>query len=428
MEYNFKKFRIRDIKQYTINPLYKNSFYLISNSLVGSFLGFIFWMVAAKLYNTEEVGISTAIFSAIGLISALSQIGLDTSVIRYFPETKNKTNLINICIFIPFILSLLLSSVYLLGLNIWSPKLSILTNFRYSLLFVTFAGAYTIYSLLSNIYVAGRSAKFSFFLSTFWASMKIPFLIALSSLGLLGIFNSWGFVTILSSVIGIIAIKKLYNEYKLKIKFEKELLIKMINYSLSNYIAGLLFSSPILVLPIILANYLNPSMATFFYISWMIAGLFYTVIGVTNLSLFAECSHDIKALKNNIFSALKLILLIIVPGTIVVALFSDKILLIFGKSYSENASTLLILLVLSSFPYAINQMFITLNKVKMKKLPIIYFNAFTSVCLFSIVFATIGQMGIISVGIGWLTAQSVSSLIASVYVYKTYFVVSSKIL
>jgi len=53
--------------------------------------GFVFWMLAAKLYPKEDVGIATALISSMSLV-LLSIFGLDFYIIHFFPE-KDKNNI-----------------------------------------------------------------------------------------------------------------------------------------------------------------------------------------------------------------------------------------------------------------------------------------------------------------------------------------------
>ena len=409
------KILINNIK----NPLYANSYYLILNSIVGSALGFVFWMIAARYYSTNDVGLVVAIFSAIGLLTAISKIGLDIAIIKYLPMQQNKIEIVNLSLSLPLTISFVLAIIYLSGVTIWSPNLLILNDKIYSSIFIIFTCAYTMFTLQNNIFIAVRFAKMSFFLSTFWAILKIPLLIIFSSLGLIGVFSSWGLMTVISSVVGIIILSRIFDGYKPFIILKSDLIKSMMHYSFGNYIAGFLFSMPSLIIPLFLVN-INPEMSAFFYIAWMIAGILYSMMGAINLSLFAECSHNSDKLKANLISTLKLILIILVPATAAVILFGNYILSSFGENYSNNAYKLLILLTVSSFPYAINQIFITINRVKAKVMPIIYLNGFIALCVFFIISISINEIGLISVGIAWLVTQCISALIASIYIYKTY--------
>ena len=55
----------KNLKQVLSTRFYSNAFYLMLNAVVMSLLGFFFWMVAARFYTEAEVGLSSAIISAI---------------------------------------------------------------------------------------------------------------------------------------------------------------------------------------------------------------------------------------------------------------------------------------------------------------------------------------------------------------------------
>ena len=74
------------------DPLYKNSFFIMLTSLSNAGFGFFFWMLAAKLYPKEDVGIATALISSMSLLILLTRFGLDVAIIRFFPE-KDKSSI-----------------------------------------------------------------------------------------------------------------------------------------------------------------------------------------------------------------------------------------------------------------------------------------------------------------------------------------------
>ena len=69
-------------------PLHSNSVYLVGNSAVVGFLGFMFWVVAARLYTAEDVGLGSALISAALLLSFLARFGLGFGVIRFLPANQ----------------------------------------------------------------------------------------------------------------------------------------------------------------------------------------------------------------------------------------------------------------------------------------------------------------------------------------------------
>jgi len=68
------------------DPLYRNSFFIMLTNISTAGFGFAFWMLAAKLYPKEEVGVATVLISSIALLVNLSRLGLDFSIIRFFQK------------------------------------------------------------------------------------------------------------------------------------------------------------------------------------------------------------------------------------------------------------------------------------------------------------------------------------------------------
>jgi O-antigen/teichoic acid export membrane protein len=65
--------------------LYRNAIYLMLNSAMYALTGFFFWIVAARLYPPEVVGLVSSAIAAIGLLSLLSTVGLDYGLLRFLP-------------------------------------------------------------------------------------------------------------------------------------------------------------------------------------------------------------------------------------------------------------------------------------------------------------------------------------------------------
>jgi len=64
---------------------------MLSTGVMAVF-GFFFWVINARLYSAEQVGIGTTLISIMTLISSFSILGLGNGLIRYLPtsERKNK--------------------------------------------------------------------------------------------------------------------------------------------------------------------------------------------------------------------------------------------------------------------------------------------------------------------------------------------------
>jgi O-antigen/teichoic acid export membrane protein len=129
------------------------------------------------------------------------------------------------------------------------------------------------------------------------------------------------------------------------------------------------------------------------------------------MSLFAEGSYEEEKLGLNVRRSLKLILLILVPTVILALAFADKLLLAFGSPYSESATTLLRILILSTLPLAVNTVYLFVKRVEKKLNILIAVYAFIAVITLALTYILLPTMGITGAGIAWLSSNGVVAVV-----------------
>lgn len=108
MSFNAKSMRIVTAKG---RSFLRNTTFLVLSSLSHNILVLLFWVVAAELYSKQNVGIAASVLSSLLLIELVSRLGLDYSIIRFFPE-KEKCQIFSTSIILASSLSLLLGIIY----------------------------------------------------------------------------------------------------------------------------------------------------------------------------------------------------------------------------------------------------------------------------------------------------------------------------
>ncbi len=179
-----------EMKYHLHDPLLKNSIFIMLTSISGAGFGFIFWMLAAKLYSAGDVGIATALISSMALLVLLSRFGLDFSIIRFFP-THDKSRIFSTSALITTSFAVLFGAIFIAGVDIFSPELGLLKSPQNAALFLTFLAANSVTALTAISFVAIRKAGFQF-LQSIIVGTRILFLIPLIALGAIGIFGAVG--------------------------------------------------------------------------------------------------------------------------------------------------------------------------------------------------------------------------------------------
>jgi len=399
------------------DSLYRNSIYLMLSTGVMAVFGFFFWVINARLYSAEQVGIGTTLISIMTLISSFSILGLGNGLIRYLPTSERKNKKINTSFTLVGLTSVFISIFFLVFLKTFSPRLLFVReSIIFSLLFILFAAFASLSTISENVFIAYRSSKFVLIKNTIFSIVKLILPIFLVALGVYGIVMSIGIamaVTFLVSLVFLI----LHFNYLPKPIIDRIVVKRMTKFSLGNYIAGFIGGLPAMVLPILITNSIGAKFSAYFYLDMMIANLLFIIPMATSQSLFAEGSYSETELKVHLKKAIKIISLILMPAILVTFLFGKYILLAFGKEYSSEGVTFLQILAISgiflSINYIGNSIFYIKHRIKLVIL--VNFIGASTVLSLSIIFIHNNLLGI---GVGWVMGQGIISVIYLLFIKK----------
>jgi O-antigen/teichoic acid export membrane protein len=409
------------LKQVFHVPLYANAFYLMMNSAVTALLGFFFWLIVARLYQPTYVGTGSAAISAATLLALLSILGFDYALIRFLPNSNKKGETINSCLTVGCLASVVASLIFVAGLGIWSPALLFIRgNPIFFAAFVTFTVSCTISALLNGTFVAQRRAGFVLASSTISNLVKLtlPVLLVMFFYTF-GIFASWGLGLVVALPIGIFFfLPRSQTDYRPFFAINRGVVNDMFHYSFINYVSLLLWTAPGLILPLLVINILGAEANAYFYIAWAMAGLLSAIPLATSLSLFAEGSYNEQQLQQNTTRSLKLISLLLLPAIVVIFLIGDKLLLLFGEAYSQNATTLLWVLAIASIPVSFNFIYLSVRRVQNKLTGVVGLTLFIAIATLLLSYLLLPKFGLLGVGIAWIASQGMAALITGQRLWK----------
>ncbi|MFC1682133.1 archaeosortase/exosortase family protein [Nanoarchaeota archaeon] len=399
----FKKKKVF-MKKIMNDSLYKNSIYMMLSTLVMAVLGFVFWIICARLFTTENVGLATTMISVATLITSFSLLGLNAGLIRYLPKSDDKNKKINTIFTLVTLVTIIVATIFILTLNIFSPRLlfikeSLLLSFSF-IFFMIFS---SLANLVNSVFVAFRNTKYVLMKNTLFSILKLglPFLFV--SLGAYGLFSSWMISLFISFVFLFFILIYKFN-YKPKFVFHDTIIKKIGKFSFGNYIAGFVGALPLMLLPLMITNLINPETTAYYYIAMMIASLLFMIPGSTNQSLFAEGSHSQENLKLQIIKAVKIISVLLIPGIFLTFFFGKYILLAFGKDYSLQGFRFLQIIILSGVFIGANKIFESVFKVRKKIKEILIVNLIGAITILGLSYFWINK-GLLWIGIAWSIGQ-----------------------
>jgi len=357
-------------------------------------VGFFFWLIAARLYHTEEVGVATALISSVTLIMFIASFGFNFSLIRFI-KISGKESVLNTSICITTTAAVVVGIAYLLILKVFFENSALIQNASYGLFFLLTVVMHSIYFITGESFKALRDTK-DYFMQNTVLSTRVLLLFPLVFLGSFGIFGAIGAAYLLATIYSIFILSR---RIKLNYRIDRDYLKKSFSFSSGNYISNLLYESPSLLMPPIILSMIGKQEAALYYIAMAVSSLIWIAPMSLSASLFIEGSYG-ENLKKNVLKSGKAILIVLIPSIFFIYYFGGFVLEIFGQDYVE-ALPLLHVLVLSSFFVAVHDLFIPILNIKMRISSLIKLN-FVRFCLllgFSYIF--LRDYGLIGFGYAW---------------------------
>ena len=398
-------------------PLYRNGYALLISAVSTSTLGVLYWIMAARFYSIDTVGINAAAISTMTFLSSAARLYLDGALIRFLPRSgATATRLIGYSYLIGGLSAALVGTLFLLGLDFWAPALGFLKDS--SLLTIGFVLA-TIASCIfvqqDGVLIGLRQAHWVPVENTLFASAKIVLLVVLArSFPDSGIFVSWVIPLIISLFpVNLLIFQKLLPQH-IRENPQPEAGIgaaQVIQYAGGLY-AGYIFSAASMrLLPLIVLQVVGSSAAAFFTLPWMIVTSVQLVIPSMMGSLTVEASRDQSKLVKYSRQAFMQTARLLIPAVLLIVMAAPYLLHLFGENYASEAGLLLRLLGLATLPQIITGLYFGIARIQRSVGGVIAVHASLFIMNLILSYFFLAMFGITGVGIAWLISQVVIAFV-----------------
>jgi O-antigen/teichoic acid export membrane protein len=389
-------------------PLYTSAFYLWANAIVAAVAGFAFWALVARVYNADDVGLGSAALSALSLLAMFSHLGLGLGLVRFLPESGPRgPRLANAVFTSSTAVAVALTTVFLLGIPLWTPRLDFLLGQPLrAAAFISFAVAGTLYIVQTHSFMAIRRPKYILVQGAFiqLSRLVLPAVMAIF-FGAFGVVASGGIGTALGAVIGFALLARGLAGYRPRPVVEPASVFKIFPFSSANYVADSLLLTPGLILPLVVVGLLGSTEAAYFYMAWFLGYLLTSASTYLALSLFAEGSYNPEALRVLSRNAVLGALAVATVGALFLVALGDKVLLAFGRDYATEGTTLLRLAALAALPAAVVNVYLGALRVTKRLGELVAIAGVVAVTTVAVSSALLPVMGLAGAGVGHALGQ-----------------------
>jgi O-antigen/teichoic acid export membrane protein len=388
-------------------------------TITTSGLGYLYWTLAAREFTEENVGIASALISAMTLASVISSLGVGPSLMQILPQRrsgKEWSATLTTGLATAALAGTVFGLVTILLVPLFVHEFAILFERPVVAIALVIGVAVTsVSTVLDQTFVAERSAVYRFIRNTAFAFIKLVILLPLFLLfagGAQAIVISWVGAAVVTTTLALLTfLPLLRRRYRPTFAGAIHQLRSMVRLLTGNYLSTLGNLAPMLLFPLIVAIRLSVAESAYFYTTWMVAGLVFTITPSVATALFAEGAHQPAQVAQLARKSISLSAKLLLPVMALFLVGGNFILAIFGPSYAAHGWSLLIVLVLASIPDGLTNIYSSILLVRRR----VFFAAALTVTMAIIALTgawiLLPELGLVSAGVAWLLAQSAGSLI-----------------
>ena len=427
------------------DSLVRNSLYLMASTVVTAGLGYVFWAVAAHAFSSQQVGIGSAAISLCSATALFTYLGSSAMLIERLPGNEWSSSWISILLRVCSATALVTAVATAIAVPVLrtSPDYrSFFSSAPPILVAVVGAAAWTLVNLLGAAFIAARRSGRYLFIQTLVSTTKVLIVIPLAAVGAGagGLVGAWTASAVLGVGVGAVWLvprmglgrRPGYQPHRRAVapsngrsgskrspRHRRPYVRPSAAFArrlLGQHLTSVGGAVTPLILPVLVVLRLGVTLNAYFYITWMLGGIFFMVSPSVAAAVFAEGVRARSDLRSVVIKALRVIVVMLAPAMLIMITGGRIILGLFGASYAAAGYGLLILLALSALPDAVSNVAVAVSRVTHR------LGYSTALNLGILVVTLVGawilmpRLGIAGVGVAWLGAQTLGA-IASLPVY-----------
>lgn len=336
--------------------LLDNAGSLLATTGLTALLGFVYWTVATRLFSQQAIGYGSAAVSAFTLLGTVGMFGLGTLLIGELPRRgATRAGLVSAALLACALGSLLLG----IGFVVVAPHVS--GHFAVMLGTPGRAALFVAGSVVTAVTMVFDQATIGLLRGQLQLGRNITFAVAKLAVlpaAAVVLHDGFGFGVTAAWVAGM-ALSLVAAAVWLRVKGTRILprphwgILRELGWTaMAHNWLNIAINVPITVLPVLVTILVSPAANGAYYIALMLVSFLYAVPVSLSTVLFAVVAGDPTVTAKKLRFAIRLSLLIGLPGMVVLAAGAHFLLSLFGPGYAADATVPMILLALG-YPFVI---------------------------------------------------------------------------
>ena len=391
-------------------PLVRNAYSLAGSTLVTSGFGMAFWVVAARNFSPEIVGINSALISTMLLLAGISTLNLANGFNRFIPTAGHRARRFVIVGYSATVgFSVVVALLFVAGTTLWADELSFLRDDPTQCAwFVASVALWGIFMLQDGVLAGLGEGPWVLAENLVYGVVKLALLFAVAlGGGRYGVFTAWTapLVFLVAAITWLVFCRLLPARDDTPIEdTDLRAVSRLVGV---DYLATLMTTGMQGLLPLLVLAVAGPSDTAYVVLAWTVAYPLHLLSLNVGMAMTTEAAQHPKDLlgitRHSVAHALRIV------GTLAVLLVVSAPLLlrVFGADYAENSTRSLQLFALASVPYVFVATFTSAARVRRRMWLVVAVTTAYAAITLGLAALLLRVVGIDGVGLAWLAGTTV---------------------
>jgi O-antigen/teichoic acid export membrane protein len=402
--------RVRSALRGWRDPQHRDGLALVLSSAITSAVGLLYWVVAARLFPPDEVGVNTTLISTMTLLGITAQLNLGGALLRFVPVAgRSARSLVATCYGVGATTACIFGAVFALGAGWWAPDLvDALGHGPLIAFFLLATPVWTVFAMQDYVLTATKRATLVPVENLVFSLLKIGLLAIGAVVAFRGVIAvSWALATALIVLVVTVYLARVLAPNAASGPAQQEIRPRSIaGFVSADWAGGLCTDAVEFGLPLLVLASLDADSAATYSMAWAIAYALFLVTHGMSQSMVAHVSASPEGLHAAVRNMVTKALTLIVPGVLVIVPGAGLILSIFGTHYAETGTTLLALCALSAVPNVVVVAAVAVARVRQRRAVIFGVPAAVAVIVISLSLTLMPRLGLTGVGVALLVGET----------------------
>ncbi|MFR9802528.1 phosphotransferase [Pseudonocardia sp. RS010] len=407
----------------TRSAAHRDGLALVLGSGLTAAVGLVYWVLAARLFPADVVGLNQAALSAVMLLGGVAHLNMTYALLRFVPVAGRAARRMVIGGYLAAGgIAALAGLAFASGARWWAPDLvAAVGQDRLTVFFVLATPVWALFTVQDHVLTGIRRARVVPLENGVFALLKVGLLVAALLAAVTGaIAVSWMVATALLVLVVNVwllarALPRFAGEQEATGGTVERVTVRdLAGFVRADYAGAIFQQAAMFGMPVLVLGRLGPEANGAYGIVWQVAQALFVVSSGMNQSMVAHSAADAAApdaVESARRATIRRSLTLVLPGALVVAAGAPLILSVFGVGYAREGAAALALTALAAVPYAVTSATVSAARVRRRGAVQFAVPATAAVLVIGGSWLLLPVLGILGAGLAWLLGQSLVALV-----------------